>query len=116
MYFKSGDLIKEIELLQTRTAEIIRKSLPIRGIARRWGEEIYFETDLEIQDEDARDVVEIGDVCYWPPGKAICIFFGKTPISDEKIRPASPVNIFGKIRDVSGLGRIRDGDEVVVYE
>jgi hypothetical protein len=115
--FKSGDLVKEINLLSTRTAEIIKKSLPIRGIARRWGDEIYFETDIEIAEkENSRDVVEVGDVAYWIPGKAICIFFGKTPISDDKIRPASPVNLFGKIKVVKGLERVQEGDEVLIFE
>ena len=117
VYFKSGDLVKEIKLLDTMTAQTIRKNLPIEGIAKRWGDEIYFETSVIISEpENSRDVVEVGDVAYWIPGKAICIFFGKTPISDDKIRPASPVNIFGKIKDVSGLERVRDGDEVLIYE
>ncbi len=115
--FKSGKLVKEIELLPTKTADIIRENLPIRGMARRWGDEIYFETDIEIvEEENSRDVVEVGDVAYWIPGKAVCIFFGKTPISDDRIRPASPVNLFGKIRDVKGLESVQEGDEVLIFE
>ena len=117
IYFKSGNLVKKIELLPTQTAKKIREKLPIKGVAKRWGDEIYFETPVEISEpENSRDVVEIGDVAYWIPGKAICIFFGKTPISDDKIRPASPVNLFGRIKDVSGLKNVNDGDEVVVFE
>jgi len=115
IYFKAGDLVKEIELLPTRTAEIVMKSLPIKGIAKRWGDEIYFETPIDISEaENSTDVVEIGDVAFWIPGRAICIFFGKTPISDDKIRPASAVNLFGRIRDVSGLEKVKEGDEVVI--
>ncbi|MBO8181741.1 MAG: hypothetical protein H0Z28_02980 [Archaeoglobus sp.] len=117
IYFKSGDVLKEIELLQNKTAKIIQEHLPIKGIAKRWGDEIYFETPINISEpEDSREVVEVGDVAYWIPGKAICIFFGKTPISDDKIRPASPVNLFGKIKDVSGLERIEEGDEVLIFK
>ncbi len=56
-----------------------------------------------------------GDVAYWIPGKAICLFFGKTPISDDKIRPASAVNVIGRITDnMDDLKKVEDGDEVVV--
>ena len=117
VYLKSGDLVKEIKLLETKTAQIIKKNLPIKGIAKRWGDEIYFETSVVISEpENSKDFVEIGDVAYWIPGKAICIFFGKTPISDDKIRPASPVNLFGKIKDISGLEKVNDGDKIVVFE
>jgi hypothetical protein len=67
------------------------------------------------KDENSKDVVELGDVAYWIPGKAICLFFGKTPISDERIRPASAVNVIGKITsDLKVLKNVKDGDEVLV--
>ncbi|MCS7121250.1 MAG: cyclophilin-like fold protein [Archaeoglobaceae archaeon] len=92
----------------------IKKALPIKSYANRWGDEVYFETSLDFEkEENSKDVVEIGDVAFWIPGKAICIFFGKTPISDEKIRPASAVNVIGRV--VSGLEnlkKVKDGDQV----
>lgn len=98
------------------TAKAIAESLPFRAIANRWGDEIYFETSIDCRiAENSRDVVEIGDVAYWIPGKAICLFFGKTPISDDKIRPASRVNVIGKILgDPLELRRVKDGEKVFV--
>ncbi len=56
-------------------------------MSTRWGDEIYFETPVKLTvEENSKEVVEEGDVAFWIPGKAICIFFGKTPISDDKIQ------------------------------
>ncbi|AGK60559.1 hypothetical protein Asulf_00538 [Archaeoglobus sulfaticallidus PM70-1] len=117
MFVRVGDIVREIELLPTKTAEIIKNSLPIRGIVNRWGDEIYFHTDIEVSEEDnSKEVVELGDVAYWIPGKAICIFFGKTPISDDKIRPASAVNVFGKVKgSLEELKSIMDGEEIELF-
>jgi len=115
--FKAIGYEWEIELLDVapKTVEAIVKALPIRSVANRWGDEIYFKADVVVDDENSKDTVEVGDVAYWIPGKAICIFFGKTPISDDKIRPASPVNVFGKIHgDLNKLREIKDGDEVLL--
>jgi hypothetical protein len=89
----------EAELIESPTAETIWNSLPIDGSAKTWGDEIYFsipvKADLEV---GARDEMERGELGYWPPGEAFCIFFGPTPMSTgEEIRAASPVNPFGKI-------------------
>ena len=58
----------------------------------------------------------MGDVGYWPPGQALCLFFGPTPAShDDEIRPASPVNVIGRIEgDASVLKRARARERVVV--
>jgi len=59
--------------------------------------------------------VEEGDVAFWIPGRAICIFFGKTPISDDKIRPASAVNVIGKVKEgLDLLKNVRAGTKVIV--
>jgi len=99
-----------------KTVEAIASALPIKGIVNRWGDEIYFETDIEVDvEENSKDVVELGDIAYWIPGKAICIFFGKTPISDDKIRQASAVNVVGKVvDDLTPLKSVKDGDPVYV--
>ena len=113
--FKAKGYEWDIELLDKapKTAEAVLKALPIRGVANRWGDEIYFEVGVVVEEENSKEVVEIGDVAYWIPGKAVCIFFGKTPISDDEIKPASPVNVFGKIHgDLEKLKEIEDGDEV----
>lgn len=89
----------EAELNDSPTADLILKSLPIEGSASTWGDEIYFtipvKADLE---QAAREDMEKGELGYWPPGDAFCIFFGPTPASKgEEIRAASPVNPIGKV-------------------
>ena len=110
---KRAKLYKE---LAKETVKAIASALPIKGIVNRWGDEIYFETDIEIDvEENSKDVVELGDIAYWIPGKAICIFFGKTPISDDKIRPASVVNVIGKVLDdLEDFKKAKDGDEIEI--
>jgi len=114
-----GDIKREAELYEDIapiTVEAIRKNLPIKGYANRWGDEIYFETGIVVEEEEnLKEVVELGDIAYWLPGKAICIFFGKTPVSDEEIRPASPVNVFGKVKgDLESFKKVDDGEEVEI--
>jgi uncharacterized protein len=95
-----GNLIMEAELLDTPTAQKIARALPINASFNTWGEEIYFSIPVTSElDDNAREVVELGDLGYWPPGKAFCIFFGQTPMSRPgEIRPASAVNIIGKVK------------------
>ena len=105
------------ELENTSTAKAIYKSLPIDGAANRWGDEIFFVIPLRLDEEkDATEIVEIGDVAYWPEGLCFCIFFGKTPNSTETdIKAASKVNIFGRIRgDLTAFKKVRNGDLIVV--
>ena len=87
------------EIILNETGKAIYSKLPIKSTVNLWGEEIYFPIPLEIlRSPDAREVVEVGEIGYWPEGSAFCIFFGKTPSSrGDEIRAASPVNIFGKI-------------------
>jgi hypothetical protein len=82
------------------TVDAISSKLPIEGKANIWGDEIYFSIPVEVGAENQSDVVQLGDIAYWPPGNALCIFFGPTPASwDEEIRPVSPVNVIGRIID-----------------
>nr|2NNZ_A Chain A, Hypothetical protein [Archaeoglobus fulgidus DSM 4304] len=109
----------EVELYEEWAPETVRAiadALPIKSTANRWGDEIYFTTQVAVEkEENSKDVVELGDVAYWIPGKAICLFFGKTPISDDKIRPASAVNVIGRIvNSMEGLKGVADGESVVV--
>ena len=113
----TGEVIAEIlEERNPKTAEAVWKALPVESRANRWGEEVYFSTPISISEENAVEVVEMGDVAFWPPGKAICIFFGPTPASQgSEIRPASPVNVFAKIvGDPKIFSKIRDGDRIEV--
>ncbi len=103
-------------LNDTSTAQKIYQALPIKSKGNRWGQEFYFKIPVTTELEDGKEVVEKGDIGYWPPGRAMCIFWGPTPISpQDKIIPASPVTIVGKIEgDLSTLEVLEDGDEIEV--
>jgi len=113
---KAGGVEAIAELNKTTTAEAIWEVLPIKGKANRWGDEIYFSIPVGLEAENAQEVVSIGDLGYWPPGTAFCLFFGPTPISKgQEIRPASPVNVFGKIiGDTDMLRQVASGTEITV--
>ena len=98
---KVGGVEAKAELSESATAKAIRQALPLEGSVNTWGEEIYFRIPVSRGLEpDARDVVQLGDLGYWPQGQAFCIFFGATPISGPgEIRPASAVNIIGRLLD-----------------
>jgi len=112
----TGDVEAVITNENPRTAEAISAALPIQGHANRWGDEIYFSIPINLKEEKARVEVEVGSVAYWPPGNALCIFFGATPVSRYgEPRAYSPVNVFAKIIDDPALfKKARDGDQVVV--
>ena len=94
-----GTLSMEAELNDTSTAQQIAAALPLRSSFNTWGDEIYFSIPINATlDGSAQEVVELGALGYWPPGKAFCIFFGQTPASQPgKIMPASAVNVIGKV-------------------
>lgn len=96
------------------TAEAVWEALPIEARANTWGDEIYFGIPVKVDPENPREVVGLGDLAYWPPGNAFCIFFGKTPASrGDEIRPASAVNVFGKVEgDPKVFKKVRSGDTV----
>ncbi|MFQ6074815.1 MAG: cyclophilin-like fold protein [Candidatus Bathyarchaeia archaeon] len=98
------------------TAEAILGVLPIRSRVNRWGDEIYFTIPLRVEEENPQQEVEVGDLGYWPPGNAFCIFFGRTPASTgERPRAASPVNVFGRVLGDSTVFReARSGEEIRV--
>jgi len=107
------------ELNETKTADLIWESLPIESRVNTWGDEIYFTVPVQAElDDSAREVVELGDMGYWPPGNAFCIFFGPTPNSrGNEIKPASAVNVFGKVvGDATVLKGSRSGVSVRVEE
>ncbi|MBC7249057.1 MAG: hypothetical protein H5T62_02140 [Anaerolineae bacterium] len=110
----AGEVTTTATLEETKTAEAIWEALPIEGRANTWGDEIYFSIPVQLEAENARAVVSLGDLGYWPPGTAFCIFFGPTPVStQDEIRPASPVNVFGHVDgDPLVFKKVRDGDRV----
>ena len=112
-----GTLSMEAELNETPTAKKIAAALPLRTSFSTWGDEIYFAIPVDAAlDDSAQEVVELGDLGYWPPGKALCIFFGQTPVSQPgKIRPASAVNVIGKVLgDATQFKTVMREREVVV--
>ncbi len=114
---KAGGNVFEGELNDSMTGKAIYDGLPIRSNGQRWGGEIYFSIAVSCELEEARrEVLEEGELGYWPPGQAFCIFFGPTPASDgDEIRAASAVNIVGRMKgDLSGLWDVRDGAEVCI--
>ena len=96
------------------TAKALWEALPIEASANTWGDEIYFGIPVKVGPENPREVVALGDLAYWPPGSAFCIFFGRTPASrGDEIRPASAVNVFGKVEgDPKAFKKVRSGDRV----
>ena len=112
-----GEVLAELsEEKNPKTANAIWSALPIKAGANRWGDEIYFSIPVKIGEENAQQVVEKGDIGYWSPGNAFCIFFGLTPASSgNEIRAASPVNIFGKILgDPSVFKRVKQVEEIKI--
>ena len=104
-------------LNDSSTAQLIWDSLPIDGALNVWGKEIYFSTPLQTQtDSDATDIVNQGSVAYWPPGNALCIFWGPTPASTgDECRAASPVNIVGSINeDLEILNSVHSGTKIIL--
>ncbi|MBI3909871.1 MAG: hypothetical protein HY320_02945 [Armatimonadetes bacterium] len=103
-------------LTESRTAAAIWNALPLSARAHRWGEEIYFAIPVALAPEQPQAVVAAGDLGYWPPGRAFCIFWGPTPASrGDEIRPASPVNVFGCIEgDATLFATVPDGTPVRV--
>ncbi|MBS3114959.1 hypothetical protein J4448_07715 [Candidatus Woesearchaeota archaeon] len=112
----SGQINDVADLKNTPTAKAVYDALPIEGSANRWGDEIYFVIPVNLEAEhDAREVVEQGDVAYWPEGSCFCIFFGKTPASKgDEIRAASKVNVFGNVRNAKIFSNVKNGDLVVL--
>ena len=112
-----GKLSFEAELLDTPTASRILEALPFEGSANVWGDEIYFDIPLNLEQEpDARTDVEVGDLAYWPAGPAFCIFFGPTPVSTgDQPRAYSPVNVFGRVSgDTAKFKTVSNGEAIKI--
>lgn len=102
------------------TIKSLLEALPFSINLHIWGEEIYSsECPIKSKEENSKSLVSLNDVGFWPPGKAICLFYGPTPIGDPgEIKPYSPVNIIGKIHspDKSVLKMIKDGTKATLQE
>ena len=106
-------------LNESSTADALWSKLPITGRAQTWGDEIYFSIPVEAAEaEDAQETVDKGAVAYWPPGNALCLFWGPTPMSrGDEIRPASAVNVLGQIEgDPEVLDRVPSGATITIEQ
>lgn len=103
-----GKAVAELDDQNLRIAKELFKKLPIEARANLWGEEIYFEVPLELEDENPSPEAKSGDISYWFPGSALCIFFGRT-------QPYSPVNHLGIIIEGLDLFKyVKSGDKIVL--
>ena len=112
----AGPVTVDAELNDTKTAQAIWDSLPIKAHGNRWGREIYFSISASGQAENARAEVKVGDLAFWPPGNAFCIFWGPTPASHgSEPRAASPVTVVGRVTgDPTVFDKAPSGSEVVI--
>ncbi|MCX8117430.1 MAG: cyclophilin-like fold protein [Desulfobacterota bacterium] len=111
----AGGLTVEAVLNDSKTAQVIYDGLPIEATVNTWGEEIYFPIPVKAGLEPgAREVLGLGEIGYWPPGQAFCIFFGRTPASrGDEIRAASAVTVIGRVLgDPKAFLKVRDGTPI----
>lgn len=116
IYIKTGNTEAQAEFNESNTAKAIWKALPINGKVNLWGDEVYFTIPVHVELDNGREVVNAGDLGFWPSGDAFCIFFGRTPVSSQgEIRPASAVNVFGRITgDPTVFRKAREGDRITI--
>ena len=113
----AGAVALRVALRPTPTAEAIYAAAPFAAKARTWGDEVYFDTPVEVPLEaEARDVVTAGELAFWTEGNAIAIGFGRTPVSrGDEIRLASPTNVWGDTEDdVKRLAAVKPGAPIRV--
>jgi len=113
---KTGQIELDVNPADNAAARKISAALPIESTVKTWGDEIYFDTGIAAPAEGATLDVAVGDLAYWPDGKCLCIFFGKTPASsDDKPAPASEVVIVGKVSlDAALLRKVKSGCRITV--
>ncbi|HHY12707.1 MAG TPA: hypothetical protein GX529_08770 [Firmicutes bacterium] len=113
---KIDDMVLDAELNDSPTANAVWEALPISARGNLWGDEIYFEIPVNVTFADKKAVVDKGDLGYWEPGRAFCIFYGPTPASrGGEIRPASPVNVIGRVKgNVEQLKDLSRPPQVVI--
>ena len=102
---KTGNVEAEAVLNDSATARKVWEALPLEAKANTWGDEIYFAIPVKAPlEKSAQELVEVGDLGYWPAGNAFCIFFGPTPMSrGNEVRPASAVNVIGRVSGNAGV-------------
>lgn len=106
----------EIELNDTLTAWKIFESLPLEREINVWGGEIYFPVPVNVELENGRKILEEGEVAFWPEGNALCLFFGRTPVSStSKPEAFSAVTPVGRILgSIAALAKLPDKTSVTL--
>ncbi|MFT5088754.1 MAG: hypothetical protein ACI906_004000 [Candidatus Latescibacterota bacterium] len=105
------------QLNDTATAQQVWQALPCQSSASTWGEEVYFEMPVHVElEDDARQVVEAGTVCFWTGGNSLALPYGPTPASHgDECRLVTEVNILGQIEgNPRELASVRDGMRIRV--
>ncbi len=112
----AGAVEQTAVLNESRCAKQIWEALPFLARASTWGDEVYFSIPVDCSPENPRETVELGDLAYWLQGSCFCIFFGPTPMSrGSEIRPASAVEVFGKLEgDPKAFAAVESGEDVRV--
>lgn len=112
----AGPVTASAVLNDTSTARAIAEALPIQASASTWGDEIYFGIPVVTDLEEGQEVVEMGELGYWPPAHAFCIFFGRTPASQgEEIRAASAVTVIGRVEgDPRDFKQVGPGESIAI--
>ena len=114
----AGMVSLDAELNDGATAAAIWDALPISASGNTWGDEIYFRIPVDAEGHDLNEVVDFGDLAFWPPGNAFCIFYGPTPASrGDEIRAASGVEVVGRITgDPTELRQVPSGATIIIAQ
>ena len=103
-----GKLNAILDERNPKTARMMYENLPLEGEANIWLEEIYFDVPLKLEYENPSSTTTKGDLSYWPPGSAFCIFYGES-------QPASDVNNIGRVEDKLKLfSKVKNDDKIVI--
>ena len=118
LILKFNSKVFEINFRNTETARLIAKSIPIKSRIQTWGEELFFNTNLQVKiEDDAKEVIRLGEIVFWTEGSAIAIGYGKTPVSKgDEIRLIGPCNVWadGNFKK-SDFDDAKSGDEISLY-
>ncbi|MFP6679418.1 MAG: cyclophilin-like fold protein [Dehalococcoidia bacterium] len=116
---RAGEVTIDGQLNDSPTADLLWEALTVKAVANTWGDEIYFSIPVTVEEDDsAQETVDLGAIAYWPPGNALCLFFGPTPMSrGDEIRPASAVNMLGMLEgDPTVLKSVQPGTIIEVIQ
>lgn len=116
--FETPRMTFEGTLNESAAARMVAAKLPLEGKVSTWGDEIYFKIPVSCPADNATLAVKAGDIAFWPEGDCLCVFFGRTPLSnDSDPVPASAVNVVGRVTgDLAPLRRIRAGEKIVIQK